>query len=196
MDVSREVRQDAGVLTNPSIAYFREATMLRRSWPLLLVALAVGCSSGGPASGDGDSSAAAGDRAAVVAGTGGRPAEFDLYEPVVRHLMKPLETRAAPRPWAVYVTVPHGLSAEAFCKRFEGHPIPVLVFSDAAFDTAGQSAYIIQICNPSARTVRWEGPDRASILVSHHAMSEPFCGCDKPYPVPVHLDGGKWVVGE
>jgi hypothetical protein len=169
--------------------------MSRRSLALLLVALTVGCARGRPephtgrpvaaASVGGPSAGTDTDAVAVV---------FDLYEPVVRHLMKPLETRASARPWVVYVNLPWGLPDEAFCARFADGAIPVRPFGDAATDTADQSAYIINICNPSARKVHWEGPDRARILVSHHATSESFCGCDAPSPVPVRRAGGQWVV--
>jgi hypothetical protein len=169
--------------------------MIRRSWLFLALVLTAGCSSGS-APFDNCCPPAASDRSPPAADTSAKPAEFDLYEPVVRHLMMPLETKEAPQPWVVYVTLPYGLSVESFCKRFEGNPIPVLVFSDAALDPAGQSAYIIHICNPTAKKVRWEGPDRASILVSHHALSEPSCRCEAPYPVQVHLNGAEWVVGD
>jgi hypothetical protein len=171
--------------------------MLPRYWPFLLVVLATGCSSGRPASKEGTPPTIAPDGSPpTAADTGASAVAFDLYEPVVRHLMKPLEAEAPPRPWVVYVNVPVGLSVEAFCERFAGSPIPVLPFGDAALDSAEQSAYIIHICNPSARKICWEGPDQASILVSHHAASAPFCGCDRPAPVPVRRDGGQWVVVE
>jgi hypothetical protein len=167
--------------------------MVRLQWAFLLLVLMSGCSDRAPAPGDGNRS---------LAGVGTPPSaadggiEFDVYEPVVRHLMKPLETRAAPEGWVVFVTVPWGLSEESFCERFAGSPIPVCAFREFDRRPAGPSAYIIHICNPSATKVRWEGPDRATILVSHHAAADAFCGCDAPYAIAVCHEGGKWVVAE
>jgi hypothetical protein len=169
--------------------------MLRLKWAVLLLLLTSGCSGGTPGPGDGDRSPArAGSPPAADSGNADSGIAFDVYEPVVRHLMKSLETRAAPEGWVVFVTVPYGLSEESFCDRFAGNPIPVRAFREYDRRPAGPSAYIIHICNPSAAKVRWQGPDRATVLVSHHAASDAFCGCDAPYPIPVCHESGKWVV--
>lgn len=171
--------------------------MIRRSWPVLLLVLVSGCWQNNPAASDDRSlQAAPVESLTPIADAGRKVQEFDLYEPVVRYLMKPLAARTAPKPWVVYVTVPLGLSAEAFCERFAGNAIPVRVYDEAAFDTAQQSAYIIHICNPTATKICWDGSDRARILVSHHAVSEPFCRCDDPYPINVQYAGSRWVVVE
>jgi hypothetical protein len=171
--------------------------MSRHSGALLLVVLVIGCARGRAVPGadrhpsatlDGSSSASADTDKSLVA--------LDLYEPVVRHLLKALETRASTHPWVVYVVLPVGLSGEAFCARFAGNAIPIHPYEDTAGDTATRSAYFINICNPTARKVRWEGTDRASILVTHYAASEPACGCEKPAAIPVRREGDQWVVVE
>jgi hypothetical protein len=173
---------------------YREAAMLRAYLVFLFLMVVSGCTGDNPPAGEGHRPPARAGIPASVADSDGSGIEFDLYEPAVRYLMKPLETQAAPKQWVVFVTLPYGLSEESFCERFAGNAIPVRAFAEYDRRSAEESAYIIHICNPTLAKVSWEGPDQACILVSYHAASGAFCGCDAPSPITVRREMGKWMV--
>jgi hypothetical protein len=149
--------------------------MPRRRLYVLCALLAAGCFRGGQSPG------------------GANPPEFDVYEAVVRHLVKPLETSATAKHPVVYVSLPEGLSAEAFCQRFKGEAVAVVPFSDGVQPGPNQVAYMLTICLISDENVEWQGSDNARILVRHYAAAE-VQTCGTPYPVTLRREGNKWVV--
>jgi hypothetical protein len=123
----------------------------------------------------------------------GSPPEFDLYEPVVRSLLPRAAAAAGPGRPVVYVGLPEGDSAEAFCRRFRGQPVAVRPLSGDGKDSAGQGAYLIYINEVSGAKVQWEGSHQARVFVlDYPARQPPTCGT--PYPVRVRREGGQWVV--
>jgi hypothetical protein len=122
----------------------------------------------------------------------GSPPEFDLYEPVVRSLL-PRAAAAGPRRPVVYIGLPEGDSAEAFCRRFRGQPVAVRPWSGDGKDAPGDAAYLIHIQEVSGAKVQWEGLHQARVFVlDYPARQPPTCGT--PYPVRVRREGGRWVV--
>src|SRR3954447_2036463 len=152
---------------------------MRRPMPRLLPSVAVcslllsGCwNTPGGGAGMPDSGGAGGG----PTGLGADPPEWDLYEPVVRHLLPATAAGAGGGRATVYVGLPDGGPAERFCRRFRGQPVPVLPLPAGREAPGGGPAAVIQISEVSGEKVQWEGADRARVFVRTYAVGEqPFC---------------------
>jgi hypothetical protein len=150
--------------------------MTRRILPLFCLLLPLGCSN--RSSDD-------------PLGPDGKPAEWQLYEPVVRHLLP----RAGAGAQAAYVSLPDGAPADEFCQRFKDQPIAVLPFPGNGQGAVPAGAYIINIQSISGQKFQREGPDRARVFVLDHPAGEAL-KCGTPYPVPLRRANGRWTVRE
>jgi hypothetical protein len=130
-----------------------------------------------------------GDRAGDGFGGVAGPPEWELYEPVVRHL---LPRATAAKAAVVRLSLPEGGDTALFCRRFADAAVPV---RPAAADRREPDAYLIKIYDISGEKVQWQGPDSARVFVLDHHASESL-RCGTPYPVPVHRDDNRWVVND
>src|SRR5262245_56113451 len=117
------------------------------------------------------------------------PAEWELYEPVVRYLLPRAEKAKAT---VVRISLPEGGDRELFCRRFADAPVPVRA---APAERPEPDAYLIRIADVSGEKVQWEGPDNARVFVLDHPASETL-RCGTPYPIPLRREAGRWVIAD
>jgi hypothetical protein len=123
----------------------------------------------------------------------GGTTDLDLYETAVRHLLPRAEAAANGKRPTVYVELPDGAPAAAFCLRFDKERVPVLPWPGVVKEAPGQAAYVIHFSSVSGENVQWEGQDQARVFVLDHPLSTtPSCGT--PYPIRLRRNGGRWLV--
>jgi hypothetical protein len=121
------------------------------------------------------------------------PAEFDLYEPVVRFLLPRAEAAAGPRPPVAYVSLPEGDSAEQFCRRFQGQAVAVKAWPGNGVPPFAPTDYFIHISQVSGKKAQWENPDQARVFVRDYSAAQ-LSDCGTPYPIRLRRESGRWVI--
>src|SRR5262245_19824532 len=113
--------------------------MFRRCWLLgVCLLFLVGCSGNvfGPAGGGG---------APRPQQEGGDPAEWDLYEPVVRSLLTQAEPPPGGGPKVAYISLDSGSAPAAFCRRFAKEPVQVRAVPAAGAQQLPKGTFLINI---------------------------------------------------
>jgi hypothetical protein len=139
----------------------------RRYLPLAAALLACGCS---------------------APGLSWLPAEYDVYEAVVRHALRQRDQAPPGQRMVLYLALEDGDPPPAFLLRFAGSPVPVAPASHHQEDRPGVFAVRLWVGE-----VSWTGPDQARVMMRAERQDERLT-CGTPWPCRLARAGGRWSV--